>query len=148
MNRKIIFVILVLIIAAGAFLLWPQESERLDIRPDTRLYGWRTEEKKLFIHVINVGGIKAEVSTIELLGWGNYTFYRDIIIPPQVDCTIEFSMWGGPVSLTTVSGSPPAEGGQIASPTWSGNMTSGTYITVILYTRSGKAFTLDHVEVR
>jgi hypothetical protein len=71
----------------------------------------------LYIHVINVGDIEAKIFVVGLLGWGNYTFYRDITTPPKVDCTIEFSMWGGPVSLTTVSGSPPATGDQIASPT-------------------------------
>jgi len=144
-----VYVAVILAIAIGiAYLMWPQETEMLVIRDDTRFYGWKTQEQKLYIHILNTGGTAIQIYTIGILGWGNYTFYRDIIIPPQVDCTIEFSMWGGPVSLTTVSGSPPAEGGQIASPTWSGNMTSGTYITVILYTRSGKAFTLDHVEVR
>ena len=143
------YVAVILAIAIGiAYLMWPQETEMLVIRDDTRFYGWKTQEQKLYIHILNTGGTAIQIYTIGILGWGNYTFYRDIIIPPQVDCTIEFSMWGGPVSLTTVSGSPPAEGGQIASPTWSGNMTSSAIVTVLVYTRSGKAFTLDHVEVR
>jgi len=40
----------------------------------------------------SVGDIEAKVFAVGLLGWGNYTFYRDIAIPPKVDCTIEFSM--------------------------------------------------------
>jgi len=57
-------------------------------------------------------------------------------------------MWGGPVNVTTLSGSPPAEGGEYASPTWSGNLTSGVYRTVMIYTRKGNVFTFNDAEVR
>jgi len=151
LDRRIIFgIILVIIIgaAAGVYYMQSGGGERLDIRPDTRLYGWRTKEQKVYIHITNIGGTTIEVFAIRILPEGNYTFYRDITIPPGVDCVIEFSIWGGPVNVTTLSGSPPAEGGVFASPTWSGNLTSGVYRTVMIYTRTGNVYTLDHVEVR
>jgi len=136
LNRKILYGIVVLAVVVGAavWFMLPKEEERLEFVENKTLYGWASEQK-LCLHIINRGGTTAELHTVEVIGWGNWSFYRDVIIPPGVECLVEFSMWGGPVSVTTASGSPPAEGGDIASPNWSGNMTTGSTVFMKFYTR-------------
>ena len=127
MNRKILFGIValaVIVVGAAVWLMWPQEGEDLYLGGQTALYGWATKQK-VRLNIINRGGTTAELYAVGIGGGGqNYTFYEDVVIPAGVECFVEFSMWGGPVNVTTISGSPPAEGGEFASPNWSGNLTS------------------------